>query len=210
MPRKLRPQEAHLTLHITAHATGKRLCFPDDGARAMFRGIIVSLQEDFPIELHAFALMSNHVHLLLTSRKDNCGAQFMKHLLATHAVSMNRLDGYSGQMWQDRYHSVVVNTESHALHSCLYIDANPWRANLVEHPLESSWTSHRELVHGHDASFLTPHAVLLDLGNEGHWRMRYNEIMAEYLVRGSRTCCRARRISKVDPLAGLQLKSWKL
>jgi len=208
MPRTRRPQDAHLTFHITSHATGPRRSFPDDGSRAMFKGTIAGQLKHFAVEIHAYAMMDNHVHLMLTTREEQAGILFLRNVLGTHAKQMNLLAGYRGPLWQTRYHSVQVETEDHALHACLYIDANPWRAFAVEHPEESTWTSHRELAHGGDAAFVTPHPVLLALGDEDTWRPRYRAIMAEYLQRGSRTCCPGRRISKVDPLAGLRLFSW--
>jgi len=208
MSREHRPLEAHLTLHITAHATGMRLCFPSEWERETFKGHIQTMLKTYPVELHAYALMDNHVHVLVTGREYEAIAHFMKHLLATHAKSLNRTQSHQGQLWRDRYHSVLVETDTHALHSCLYIDANPWRAFVVEHPSESSWTSHNELITGAHASFVTPHPVLLDLGSEQKWRLRYQEIMAEYLKRGSRSCCPGRFKPCADPLTGLKLSCW--
>jgi putative transposase len=209
MFRPIRPLAPHLTLHVTAHATGKRLCFPDANTRATFRASVGETLREAPMCVHAFALMDNHLHLLLTSPIQGGVADFMRRLLSSHALSINRLCGHQGQLWRDRYHSVLVETEIHALHSCLYIDANPWRAHLVEHPLESTWTSHRELALGGDMGFLVPHPVLLELGTEGTWRSRYSAIMDEYMRRGSRTCGIGRRLPKGDPLAGLELSLWK-
>ena len=175
----------------------------------MFKGSIAEQLKSFAVEIHAFAMMDNHVHFLLTSREEQAGMLFLRNVLGTHAKQMNLLVGYRGSLWQTRYHSVPVETDSHALHACLYIDANPWRARLVEHPMESDWTSYRELAAGMDAAFLTPHPVLLDLGQGDDWRLRYQEIMDEYLRRGARVCCPGRRISQTDPLAGLRLASWR-
>ena len=208
MPHPLRPMDAHLTLHVTSHATGSRLCFPTDDTRELFKSSIARLLKIVPIELHAFALMDNHFHLLLTTRDVGVTAVFMRRLQASHALTINRIDGYRGQLWLDRYHTIIVESERHALHACLYIDANPWRAMLVEHPIESRWTSHRELVMGNESCFITPHQVLLDLGEKELWRKRYNEIMAEYLRRGARTVCPHRYVNDADPLAGLRLATW--
>ncbi len=176
----------------------------------MFKGSIAEQLKSFAVEIHAFAMMDNHVHLLLTSREEQAGMLFLRNVLGTHAKQMNLPVGYRGSLWQTRYHSVAVETDSHALHACLYIDANPWRAFAVDHPQESSWTSYRELAHGGETTFVTPHPVLMALGDGDSWRSRYKEIMAEYLRRGSRSICPGRRISKVDPLAGLRLASWNL
>jgi putative transposase len=210
MAHQLRPLEPHLTLHVTSHASGARLCFPTDGTREQFKGIIVRLIKTIPVEIHAFAMMDNHVHLMLTARDEGAVAAFMRRLQSSHAMSLNRAEAYRGQLWLDRYHTTIIETESHALHTCLYIYANPWRARVVDHPIDSRWTSHRELVLGNEASFVKPHQVLLDLGSGDEWRGRYNEIMTEYLRRGSRSCCTGRRTSGEDPLAGLRLSTWTM
>jgi len=209
MTHPIRPLDAHLTLHVTAHALDGRLCHPHDEAREMLRAHLADLAVRGPVEVHAFAMMDNHLHILLTSREDAASAGFMRRLLARQAQGINRMEGRRGPLWDDRYRSVVVEDEEHALHACLYIDANPWRARLVEHPSESAWTSYGGLTGGLRDRFLVPHVVLTELGEGEAWRGRYARIMDEYLRRASRCRTLGRRTPLADPLAGLRLVTWK-
>jgi putative transposase len=209
MTHPIRPLAAHLTLHVTAHALTGHLCHPHDEARELLRAGLDEGRTRDPLDVHAYAMMDNHLHILLTAREEGAAARFMQRLLSRQARELNRLLGRRGPLWDDRYRSVPVLDEEHALHACLYIDANPWRARLVDHPRDSTWTSHRGLTTGMLDRFLVPHQVLLDLGAGEEWRARYVRIMAEYLRRASRCCASGRRSPCADPLHGLRLVTWR-
>jgi putative transposase len=205
MPRKLRPLESDLTLHVTAHATGKRLCFPDADSRATFKALLCTLLMSHKIDIHAYALMSNHLHLLLTTREFGVLPVFMRRLLGHYAKQLNRRMGHRGQLWIDRYDVVVIEEEDHLVNTFLYIDANPWRAQVVDHPLESDWTSFRALTGAGLDLFLTHHEFFENPASLDHFRACYRDWMEEYLSRTDRLINIGFRKSLPDPLAGFRL-----
>lgn len=209
MAHPIRPLDALVTLHITAHALPASLCFADSSSRLHGLQSLQRLVRERQVEIHAYALMDNHLHLLMTGLEAGQIAAGMRWFLSGHAHRVNKALGRRGPLWDDRYRSVLVAEESHLLNSCLYIDSNPWRARVVRHPEESDWTSYRELSRGGEVGFLTPHPVLLGLGTgTADWRSGYRNMMEEYLRRASRSCSLGRIPGGPDPLAGLRLSIW--
>ena len=206
MARAPRPLQAGLTLHLTAHAIPDLLCCPDNDARARFLQLALKACGTTLCQVHAYALMDNHVHLLLSSLADQGVARLMARLLGRHTALLNRLEGRIGPRWHQRYASLVIKDEAHLVNSYLYIEANPWRAGLVEHPARSTWTSYGFNALGRVEELLTPHAVVLHLAQPGEdWRSAYSRLMEEYLKTAVRYKGAARLPLTTDPLAGLHV-----
>lgn len=201
-----RQQPASNTFHVTAHAIPDRLCFPDDVARVMFTQLARQAKENSPCEIHAYALMDNHIHLLMTGLSDEAISRCMKWLLSRHAITLNRMLGRCGPCWRDRYSCKAVEDELHLIRSHLYIEANPWRAGWVEHPAQSTWTSFHSNGLGNPDELLTAHPVMLQLEtlNE-NWHMGYVRLMDEYIKSAVRYKSPTGKPLYSDPLAGLHI-----
>jgi putative transposase len=210
MPRRIRLTAADLTFHVTVHATGRSRCFPKDHFRYSFKRLMADLVTQYPIEIHAFALMDNHLHLMLTPREESAMPRFMQCLLSQHARSVNRANSTAGHLWAARYHTTLIESRRHALNTSLYIDANPWRAFLVNHPERSTWTSYRELAFGEDASFIVAPSHIFGQASDPSWKEIYRGFMKEYIERGPRSCIAGRARMTADPLAGMRLVSQEL
>ena len=206
MGRPLRNPPAGLVLHITAHAIPDRLCFPDADARMGFLQLALLACRREPCRVHAYALMDNHAHLLMSGSSDGAVCRMLHWLLARHAVVLNRAEHRCGPCWRDRYASIPIESESHLMRSHLYIEANPWRAGLVEHPAHSPWTSYHFNGWGHPDELLTPHDLLLSLPDpDGDWHSGYRRMMDEYIRTAVRFKSPMGRPLYSDPLAGLHV-----
>lgn len=206
MARAPRPLQAGLTLHLTAHAIPGLLCLPDEDARVRFLQLALAACRVTTCQVHAYALMDNHVHLLLSSQADDGVARLMARLLGRHTALLNRLEGRIGPRWHQRYASLVIKDEAHLVNSCLYIEANPWRAGLVEHPSQSTWTSYGFNAQGRKEELLSPHPVVLQLAPPGEdWHSAYSRLMEEYVKTAVRFKGAARLPLATDPLAGLHV-----
>lgn len=211
MGRPQRTHEADLILHVTAHAIPDRLCFPDETARILFLQQALQLQRHVACRLHAYAMMDNHLHLLLAGESDGAISRFLQQVLGRHALLLNRLLGRSGPCWHGRYSFIPIVDEQHLLNSHLYIEANPWRARLAEHPADSGWTSYGFNGLGRLEELLTPHEVLRDLGGTSKdWHSAYARLMDEYIRTAVRFKPPIRIPVYADPLAGLHVCTIKV
>lgn len=116
--------------------------------------------------MHAYVLMTNHVHLLMTSADADGIPQLMKLLGQRYVRHVNRAQQRTGTLWEGRYRSCLVDTEGYLLACHRYIELNPVRAGLVGHPAEYPWSSYRANALGEGDPVLSPHPVMGSLGRD--------------------------------------------
>jgi len=85
----------------------------------------------FGIKVHAYALMSNHYHLLVETAKENL-SMFMRRLNASYAIYFNRKYKRSGHLWQGRFTSRYVTDERYLYTLIRYVESNPFKAGLIK------------------------------------------------------------------------------
>lgn len=204
MARPLRDFVVGHTHHLTTHALGTELCFPDEGTRMWFLQLLSNTFKSKRAYIHAYAMMSNHLHLLATETTKDGLSVLMKSILGRLTQVTNRRLGRRGTLWEDRFSAIKIEDESHLMNSQLYIDANPWRAKLVNHPQDSTWTSYRHNAWGMVGSVLTPHPWFLDLGPTDEARQaHYRQLMEDYLVRQVQILGLTKHWVCPNPLAGM-------
>ena len=109
-------------------------------------------------DIHAYVLMTNHVHLLITPHKKDGISKVIQMLGRYYVQYFNHTYQRTGTLWEGRYKATLIDSEHYALGCYRYIELNPVRANMVEHPAEYPWSSYRynalnekdELVVGHE------------------------------------------------------------
>jgi len=139
--------------------------FREDADRQMFIRILELVVGEFSLRLHAFVLMLNHYHLLLTAADADQMASSMQALAWRYARHFNRKYERVGTLWESRYYSKPVDSDEYLLCCLRYIEQNPVRANVVASPDEYPWSSYRSHAAQQALDFLTPHATYLALGN---------------------------------------------
>ena len=120
--------------------------------------------------IHAFVLMTNHVHLLLTPACVDSAGRLMKRLGQRYVQYVNRTYQRSGTLWEGRYRSSVVQTEAYVLACYRYIEMNPVHAGMVAHPAAYPWSSYAANALGDRLGCLTPHAQYLALAKDADRR----------------------------------------
>lgn len=150
MPRSARLDIPGLLQHVIVRGNERRPIFLDDQDRSFFLERFSVLLRETNTDCLAWALLTNHFHLLLRPRS-GCLATFMRRLLTSYAVTFNLRHERSGHLFQNRYKSFVCEEESYFLELVRYIHLNPLRAGLVESLTELAaypWCGHA-LVLGH-------------------------------------------------------------
>lgn len=180
MPRKPRIRLAHVPFHVVQRGHNRQDCFRSDSDRHRYLGELLVLSRTLAVSIHAYVLMSNHVHLLLTPPTENSLPDLMRHLGLRYARHFNRAHSRSGAMWEGRYFASPVQAEGYLLACHRYIENNPVRAGVVAHAKDYRWSSHRANAWGHPDALLTAHPVLEGIaGTDSLRRRAYRALFAE-------------------------------
>jgi putative transposase len=163
MPRRARIAVPGIPWHIIQRGNNRNACFFGE---ADYRYSLETLAEQagrYGCAVHAYALMTNHVHLLLTPEEKNSAALLMKHLGQRYAQYINRRHRRSGSLWEGRFRSCLAQNERYVLTCYRYIELNPVRAGMVAHPREYRWSSYRTNAEDLRDPLITPHPDYLRL-----------------------------------------------
>jgi putative transposase len=117
------------------------------------------------VDIHAYVLMDNHLHLLLTPQVDQGLPKMMQAVGRSYVQAFNKSQARTGTLWEGRYRSTLIQTDRYLLACMAYIDLNPVRAHLVAQPEDYVWSSHAHHIGRHVDRLITPHALYWALGN---------------------------------------------
>jgi len=182
MPRRARLKLAGIPWHIIQRGNNRTACFYTEDDYWCYLDILESQAEKYGCAVHAYCLMTNHVHLLLTPPKLDSAALMMKHLGQRYAQYVNRTYKRSGTLWEGRYRSSLVQSENYVLACYRYIELNPVRAQMVEHPSKYRWSSYLFNAEGKKNCVVQTHSEYLRLGeNEDSRQQNYRALLSEHL-----------------------------
>jgi putative transposase len=115
-------------------------------------------------ELHAYVLMTTHVHLLITPQEEQSLAKAIQMLGRYYVQYYNYSYRRTGTLWEGRYKATLIDSETYLLTCMRYIELNPVRADMVAHPSEYPWSSYRTNALGQPNELVTPHLEYRRLG----------------------------------------------
>jgi REP element-mobilizing transposase RayT len=146
MARPLRIELGGGFYHVTAHGNGRLWLFRNDDNRNHFLNLLGASVLKYQVEIHAFVLMVNHIHLLVETRVPNL-SQFMRKCLSDYALYYNRLYRRSGSVFKSRYGSFFIQEDNYYLALVRYLYNNPMKVGLVKSPYRYRWSSLYYLLH---------------------------------------------------------------
>lgn len=170
MPRRPRIHLDGIPLHIIQRGHNREPCFFTEDDYSSYLHWLSEALTETECALHAYVLMTNHVHLLLTPKKAVAVPRLMMSLGRRYVQYVNRTYKRTGTLWDSRYKSSVVQADTYLLTCMRYIELNPVRAAMVEDPAHYRWTSYRSNALAQADARLTPHAVYLALGTTARQR----------------------------------------
>ena len=170
MPRPPRVVLPGHTLHCIQRGNNRSSCFVDDEDRACYLAALHHASVRARCPIHAYVLMPNHVHLLVTAGEPRAPARMMQALGRNYVRHFNERHGRTGTLWEGRYRSSLIDSERYFLQCSRYIESNPVRAGLVSGPEEYEWSSFRSNAEGQPDALVRRHAVYLALGRWGATR----------------------------------------
>jgi len=166
MPRRPRLLLPDYPLHIVQRGINREPCFFAEEDYQCYLHWLEEAARDCSCAIHAYVLMTNHVHLLLTPAMSGAPARLMQSLGRRYVHYANRQYRRTGSLWEGRYKSSVVQSESYLLACMRYIELNPVRAAMVADPGAYRWSSYRANGLAQPDARLTAHPLYLGLGVE--------------------------------------------
>lgn len=181
MPRVARLVVPGVSIHIVQRGHRRTACFFDDADYLAYLVALGTYASRFGCAVHAYCLMTNHVHLLVTPENAAGCALLMKHLAQRHSKRINAKLARTGTLWEGRFHSALVASDEYALACYRYIELNPVRAGMVEHAKQYPWSSHRANIHAEPHSFVRPHSAYLGLASDEYQALCETPLQSDVL-----------------------------
>ena len=178
MPRARRFTYAQALHHVTMRCNNKEFLF-EHSSFVMLMDLLAEACAKFEVPLHDYCLMTNHVHLHFQVPADDVLSDFMHWLENVFAKRFNRLRGRKGHLWEDRFHSTIIEPGC-SLRCMAYIDLNPVRAGMVRTPSEYPWSGHAA-IKAQDQTLisLSPDYLSLAANKAARYKAYWREIQAE-------------------------------
>ena len=165
MPRGARILLAGAPLHIVQRGHNRQACFFKQTDYLFYLNLLQDFSAQMSCPIHAYVLMTNHVHVLASFSMVADIACMMKGVAQEYAQFVNRRHERSGALWEGRYHSCPVPTERYLLACQRYIELNPVRAGMVAGPEGYRWSSFNGNAGYQFDPLLTPHVLYQGLGS---------------------------------------------
>jgi putative transposase len=151
-------------LHVIQRGNNRQAIFHDDDDYQTYRGWLGEAARECGCAVHAYVLMTNHVHLLVTPEDETSLPRTMQILGRRYVRYFNRLSRRSGTLWEGRYRAAPIDSEAYFLACSRYIELNPVRAKMAAHPRDYPWSSYRAHAYGREDALLSPHRLYRALG----------------------------------------------
>lgn len=165
MARQPRIDVAGCPQHLIQRGNNRQPCFLANTDRHRYLDWLRRAATDYGGCVHAYVLMSNHVHLLATGAEQGALGRMMQSLGRNYVRYFNSRHQRTGTLWEGRFKSSLVDSERYLLTCYRYIELNPVRAGIVDHPERYRWSSFSCNARGQNNALITPHEAYLALGN---------------------------------------------
>jgi len=171
MARLLRVSPVGVPQHIVQRGNNRQLCFTGEADMKAYLNWLKEFSKKYNVDVHAWVLMTNHVHLLCTPQEEDAISRMMQSIGRMYVRYYNNTYQRSGTLWEGRFKSNLVQSERYLLELYRYIELNPVRADMVADPGEYSWSSYACNALGIKTELQTPHPEYLSLGKAKEERL---------------------------------------
>jgi len=182
MPRKSRFTLPGIPQHVIQRGNNREPCFLAEPDYRRYLEDLQATAEKSACRIHAYVLMTNHVHLLVTPMQELGIAEMMQALGRRYVYYINKTYRRTGTLWEGRYKASLVDSDAYLLTCMRYIELNPVRAEMVNHAGEYKWSSYGANAQGRADVLLTPHPLYTALGENAAIRQQaYRELFRHHL-----------------------------
>ncbi|MCF6300121.1 MAG: transposase [Proteobacteria bacterium] len=182
MPRKPRFFVPEIPNHIIQRGNNKEAVFYADEDYFTYKNILYESADKYGIRIHAYVLMTNHIHLLATAGTVDAISLLMQNIGRFYVPYINHKYKRTGTMWEGRFKSSLVDSDVYVLACMRYIELNPIRANMVDSPQEYKWSSYRANALGDHDRLIQAHESYQGLAYGKKKRQKaYSELFLQHI-----------------------------
>lgn len=182
MARKSRFNLPGIPQHVIQRGNNREPCFYAQGDYQCYLGELKEAAERNDCRVHAYVLMTNHVHLLLTPMAEFGITHLMQDVGRKFVRYINHSYGRTGTLWEGRYKASLIDSDAYLLTCMRYIELNPVRANMVDHPGAYRWSSYAHNAYAEASALLASHPVYTSLAPNTPLRAHaYRELFGIHL-----------------------------
>ena len=165
MPRHPRLDLPGVPQHVVQRGNNRQPCFLREQDYRCYLAQLGKAAHSHGCRIHAYVLMTNHVHLLLTPAAVGAVSLMMQSLGRCYVGYINATYRRTGTLWEGRYKSCLIDSQRYLMTCYRYIELNPMRAAMVETPGAYPWSSYRFNAQGYPDALIQPHEDYLALGD---------------------------------------------
>ena len=162
LPRYVLPGQPQ---HVIQRGNNRGVTFFAEEDYSFYRECLREACDQHGCAVHAYVLMTNHIHLLVTPDHSTSIAKVMQSVGRRYVQYINYTYQRSGTLWEGRYKATLIDSEQSLLTCSRYIELNPVRAGIVAHPGDYPWSSFRAHAHGQTDKLIQDHSLYTALGN---------------------------------------------
>ena len=166
MPRLLRYGAPGMPQHVIQRGNNRCAVFMRTADYQFFRECLRSACERHGCRVHAYVLMTNHVHLLATPADETGISRVMQTVGRRYVRYFNDVHERTGTLWEGRYRASLVQTDRYLFACYRYIELNPVRAGMIGKPHDYPWSSHAVNAYGSNDPVVAPHEEYEALGHD--------------------------------------------
>ncbi len=182
MPRTARTLVDGGIYHILTRGNNRQTLFHQDSDYQRYLLLLSTYVKGHAIKLYHYALMPNHVHLIVETPIGAALSRMMSGLNLSYTLFYRKRHRYTGHLWQGRFHSLPIEKERCLLPCARAVELNPVRGKLSEAPGEYPWSSYAFYGYGNESTLLTPNPLYELLGSTSFERQtRYRQFIDEEL-----------------------------
>lgn len=179
MPRKPRIVLPHHPVHIIQRGVNRAATFFTEDDYHFYLDALGKVSRCYSCAVHAYVLMTNHVHLLLSSRTETGISACMQSVGRRYVRYINHTYHRTGTLWEGRYKSSLIQDDNYYFICSRYIELNPVRAGMVDHPGDYPWSSYRCNARNEPETLITPYNLYEALGKTESERAKYYQTLFE-------------------------------
>jgi putative transposase len=170
VPRKPRFFLPDVPAHVVQRGNNRQPVFYEESDYRAYREWLVEGAQRYGCAVHAYVLMTNHVHLLLTPQERDSASRLLQYVGRRYVPYVNHKYGRTGTLWEGRFKASIVDASQYLLSCYRYIELNPVRAGMVDAPSGYRWSSYRANAQGVGDPVVSPHHMYLGLGEDDQTR----------------------------------------